>query len=69
MHRPWAFLRPLGPPPAHTERPRVNDRRTIEGNRSVLLSGCRRHDLPRASGAPTIVWRTADRSVTYAARP
>jgi transposase len=29
--RQWAFIQPLLPPPAHTGRPRADDRRTIEG--------------------------------------
>jgi transposase len=53
----WAFIEPLLPPPAHTGRPRANDRRTIEGIVYILITGCRWQDLPREYGAPTTVWR------------
>jgi transposase len=53
----WAFIQPLLPPPAHTGRPRADDRRTIEGILYVLTTGCRWQDLPREYGAPTTVWR------------
>jgi transposase len=55
--RQWAFMQPLLLPPAHTGRPRANDRRTIEGILYVLITGCRWQDLPREYGAPTTVWR------------
>src|SRR5215469_10214306 len=55
--RQWAFIRPLLPPPAHTGRPRADDRRTIEGILYVLITGCRWQDLPREYGAATTVWR------------
>ncbi|HEV2459148.1 MAG TPA: IS5 family transposase [Ktedonobacterales bacterium] len=57
----WAFIRPLLPPPAHTGRPRADDRRTIEGILYVLITGCRWQDLPREYGAPTTVWRRLKR--------
>ena len=53
----WAFIQPLLPPPAHTGRPRADDRRTIEGILYILITGCRWQDLPREYGAPTTVWR------------
>jgi len=53
----WVFIQPLLPPPARTGRPRADDRRTIEGILYVLVTGCRRQDLPREYGAPTTVWR------------
>ncbi len=57
----WAFIKPLLPPPAHTSRPRANDRRTIEGILYILLTGSRWQDLPRLYGAPTTVWRRLKR--------
>jgi transposase len=57
----WAFIKPLLPPPAHTGRPRANDRRTIEGVLYVLITGCRWQDLPREYGAPTTAWRRVKR--------
>jgi transposase len=59
--RQWAFIEPLLPPPAHTGRPRADDRRTIEGIFYVLTTGCRWQDLPREYGAPTTVWRRLKR--------
>lgn len=55
--RQWAFIRPLLPAPAHTGRPRADDRQTIEGILYVLITGCRWQDLPREYGAPTTAWR------------
>src|SRR5438132_608349 len=55
--RQWAFIQPLLPPPAHTGRPRADDRRTIEGMLCVLITSCRWQDLPREYGAPATVWR------------
>jgi len=57
----WAFIRPLLPPPAHTGRPRADDRRTIEAIVYVLVTGCRWQDLPREYGAPTTAWRRLKR--------
>ena len=57
----WAFIHPLLPPPAHTGRPRADDRRTIEGILYILITGCRWQDLPREYGAPTTVWRRLKR--------
>lgn len=59
--RQWAFIQPLLPPPAHTGRPRADDRQTIEGILYVLTAGCRWQDLPRTYGAPTTVWRRLKR--------
>ena len=59
--RQGAFIQPLLPPPAHTGRPRANDRRTIEGIVYVLITGCRWQDLPREYGTPTTVWRRLKR--------
>jgi transposase len=52
---------PLLPPPAHTGRPRADDRRIIEGILYVLVIGCRWQNLPREYGAPTTVWRRLKR--------
>src|SRR5690348_335048 len=57
----WAFIQPLLPPPAHTGRPRANDRRTLDGILYVLITGCRWQDLPRKYGAPTTVWQRLKR--------
>jgi transposase len=51
----WAFIQPLLPSPAHTRRPRANDRRPIDGILYILITGCRWQDLPREYGAPTTV--------------
>lgn len=59
--RHWAFIQPLLPPPAHTGRPRADDRRTIEGILYVLTTSCRWQDLPREYGAPTTAWRRLKR--------
>src|SRR5262245_31519180 len=57
----WACIQPLLPPPAHTGRPRANDRRTIDGILYVLITGSRWQDLPGQYGAPTTVWRRLKR--------
>jgi transposase len=59
--RQWAFIQPLLLPPAHTGRPRADDRRTTEGILYVLITGCRLQDLPREYGASTTVWRRLKR--------
>lgn len=53
----WAFIWLLLPPPARTGHPRAEDRRTIDGILSVLITGFRQQDLLREYGAPTTVWR------------
>ncbi len=57
----WAFVQPFLPPPAHTGRPRADDRRTLEGILYVLITGCRWQDLPRDYGAVTTVWQRLKR--------
>lgn len=57
----WRFIEPLLPPPARTGRPRADDRRTIEGILSILITGCRWQDLPSDHGTPTTVWRRLKR--------
>lgn len=57
----WGFICPFLPPPAHTGRPRADDRRTIDGILYILITGCRWQDLPREYGAPTTVWRRLKR--------
>jgi len=37
----WAFLAPLPPPRAKTGRPRVEDRKVLNGILDVLVTGCR----------------------------
>jgi transposase len=59
--RQWDFIRPFLPPPARTERPRADDRQTIEGIVYILITGCRWQDLSREYGAPTTVWRRLKR--------
>lgn len=53
----WEAIRPLLPPPAHTGRPRAEDRRTLEGILYVLRNGCRWHDMPARYGDPVTCWR------------
>ncbi len=59
--RQWAFIHPLLPLPAHTGRPRADDRRTIDGILYVLITGSRWQDLLREYDAPTTVWRRLKR--------
>lgn len=61
IDRQWAFIRRLLPLPAHTGRPRADDRRTIEAILYILVTGCRWQDLPREYGAPTTAWRRLKR--------
>src|SRR5918911_3726161 len=49
----WMILAPLLPPRKHRGRPRVDDRRTIDGILWVLRTGARWADLPRRYGAPS----------------
>jgi transposase len=53
----WAFIQPFLLAPARTGRPRANDRRTIEGILTILITGRRWQDLSREYGAPTTGWR------------
>lgn len=57
----WAFIQPLLPAPAHTGRPRADDRQTLEGILYIRITGSRWQDLPREYGAPTTAWRRLKR--------
>ena len=52
----WQIIRSSLPHPAHTGRPRVDDRMTINGILYVLLSGCRWMDMPAKYGSHKTVW-------------
>ena len=54
---PWAFLAPLLPPRAKTGRPRVDDRKVLNGILDVRVTGCRWRDMPRQYGAYQTAWR------------
>ncbi|WP_448601199.1 transposase [Thermoflexus hugenholtzii] len=54
---PWAFLAPLQPPEAQTGRPRVDDRKVLNGILYVLVTGCWWRDRPREYGAYPTAWR------------
>jgi transposase len=41
IDEPWAFLAPLRPPRAKTGRPRVDDRKVLNGILNVRVTGCR----------------------------
>lgn len=43
-------------PPAHTGRPRADDRTTVNGILYVLMSGCRWMDMPPRYGSHKTVW-------------
>ena len=47
----WSYIQPLLPPKAKTGRPRVEDRKTINGILWVLRTGARWADLPERYGA------------------
>jgi transposase len=53
----WAFIAPLLPPRAKTGRPRVDDRKVLNGILYVLVTGCRWCDMPRPYGAYQTAWR------------
>ena len=52
----WMLLLPSIPAPAHTGRPRADDRSTINGILYVLMSGCRWMDMPSKYGSYKTVW-------------
>jgi transposase len=60
-NRQWRLLEPLLPRDNRLGRPRVDDRRTINGILYVLRNGCRWKDLPREYGSPTTCWRRLKR--------
>jgi transposase len=49
----WQVIEPLLPAKARTGRPRVDDRKTLNGILWVLRTGARWADLPRIYGAPS----------------
>jgi transposase len=53
----WAFIAPLLPPRAKTGRPRVDDRKVLNGILYVRVTGCRWCDMPRQYGAYQTAWR------------
>jgi transposase len=53
----WAFIAPLRPPRAKTGRPRVDDRKVLNGILYVRITGCRWCDRPRPYGAYQTAWR------------
>jgi transposase len=53
----WAFIAPLLPPRAKTGRPRVDDRKVLNGILYVQVTGCRWCDMPRQYGAYQTAWR------------
>lgn len=52
----WKLIEPLLPRPNRHGRPRVDDRRTINGILFVLKTGCRWKDMPREYGSPATCW-------------
>ena len=54
---PWAFIAPFLPPRAKTGRPRVDDRKVLNGILDVRVAGCRWCDMPRPYGAYQTAWR------------
>ena len=52
----WKLLVPSIPAPAHTSRPRADDRSTINGILYVIMSGCRWMDMPPKYGSYKTVW-------------
>lgn len=53
----WDKVKPLLPPPAHTGRPRADDRRTINGILYLLHQQCRWRDIPKRYGSHITCWR------------
>jgi transposase len=51
------FLRPLLLPKASTGPPRADERETLNGILSVLVTGCRWMDMPREDGSSKTAWR------------
>jgi transposase len=54
--RQWELIKQCLPPPAHTGRPRADDRTTVNGILYVLMSGCRWMDMPSKYGSHKTVW-------------
>jgi transposase len=53
----WDRIQPLLPPPAHTGRPRADDRNTLNGVLYVLAHQCRWRDIPKRYGSHITCWR------------
>ena len=53
----WARIRPRLPKSKKRGRPRVDDRKTINGILWVLRSGARWKDMPGKYGSPVTCWR------------
>ena len=53
----WTMIAPLLPPHKRRGRPRVDDRRTLDGILWVLRSGARWKDLPRKYGSSSTCHR------------
>jgi transposase len=54
----WKCIEPLLPPRRKGRgRPRVDDRRVLNGILYVLRTGCRWEDVPREYGSPSTCWR------------
>ena len=53
----WKRIEPLLPPHGRMGRPRVDDRKVVEGILYVLRTGCRWEDMPREYGAYVTAWR------------
>lgn len=53
----WEKIQPMLPPPAHTGRPRADDRSTINGIFYVLSNRCRWRDIPKRYGSHITCWR------------
>jgi transposase len=55
----WEQLRDLMPPPAHTGRPRYDDRAILEGILYQAAHSCRWRDIPAVYGHHVTIWRRA----------
>jgi len=53
----WSFLQSFMPPPSRRGRPRLDDRKVLNGILFVLTTGCRWADMPRRYCHPTTAWR------------
>jgi transposase len=51
------FLAPLLPPEAQTGRPRMDDRKVLNGILYVRVTGCRWCDMPRRYGSYQTAWQ------------
>jgi transposase len=52
----WDLMEPHLPPPAHTGRPRNDDRKTVNGILYILTTGCRWMDMPEKYGSHKTAW-------------